>query len=203
MVTVAVWPVTLVDRELRLQPLRRRDRRAWLDVRARNREWLAPWDPTSPRPTQERPATFSETVRTQRRQARAGQALPWAVWCGEDLVGQVSVMGIVGGAARLCHIGYWIDQRFAGRGITPRAVAIATRYVLSQRDLHRVEIAIRPENYASLRVVEKLGFAYEGRRPAFLHIAGDWRDHDIFTVTSDVLADSTHPINSHPNPVVR
>ncbi len=201
--TVTRWPVTLVDNDLVLQPLRRTDRRAWLDVRARNRDWLAPWDPTSPRPTMERPATFFETVRTQQRQARAGQALPWAMWFGRELVGQVSVMGIVGGAARLCHIGYWIDQRCAGRGITTRAVAMATRYALGTLDLHRVEIAIRPENRASTRVVEKLGFAYEGRRPAFLHIAGDWRDHDIFTVTWDVLSNPDHPINTFPDPVVR
>ena len=33
--------------------------------------------------------------------------------------------------------------------------------------LHRIEIAMRPENQASRRVVEKLGFRFEGTRPAF------------------------------------
>jgi ribosomal-protein-alanine N-acetyltransferase len=49
--------------------------------------------------------------------------------------------------------------------------------------LHRVEIAIRPENTASLRVVEKLGFRYEGLKERFIHINGDWRDHYIFALT--------------------
>jgi ribosomal-protein-alanine N-acetyltransferase len=49
--------------------------------------------------------------------------------------------------------------------------------------LHRVEVNIRPENRASVRVVEKLGLRLEGTRSQFLHIDGDWRDHLSFAVT--------------------
>ena len=48
--------------------------------------------------------------------------------------------------------------------------------------LHRIEINIRPENAASLRVVEKLGLRREGERAAYLHIDGDWRDHVTYVV---------------------
>ena len=49
--------------------------------------------------------------------------------------------------------------------------------------LHRIEIAIRPENSNSLRVVEKLGLREVGYAPRFLHIDGAWRDHRIYAVT--------------------
>jgi ribosomal-protein-alanine N-acetyltransferase len=49
--------------------------------------------------------------------------------------------------------------------------------------LHRIEIAIRPENAPSLRVVEKLGFREIGYAPRYLHIDGDWRDHRLFALT--------------------
>jgi len=49
--------------------------------------------------------------------------------------------------------------------------------------LHRVEVNIRPENAASLRVVEKLGFRDEGLRERYLHIDGAWRDHRTFALT--------------------
>ena len=49
--------------------------------------------------------------------------------------------------------------------------------------LHRIEIAIRPENTNSLRVVEKLGIKEVGFAPRFLHIDGDWRDHRLFAIT--------------------
>ena len=55
--------------------------------------------------------------------------------------------------------------------------------------LHRLEINVRPENTASLRVVDKLGFRDEGVRRRFLHIAGDWRDHRTFALTAEEVPD--------------
>ncbi len=48
---------------------------------------------------------------------------------------------------------------------------------------------IRPENTASLRVVEKLGFRDEGLRLRYLHIDGAWRDHRTFALTRDEVPD--------------
>ena len=80
-------------------------------------------------------------------------------------------------------MGYWIDQEFAGRGVVPRAVAMVIDHCFFTAGLHRIEIAIRPENSNSLRVVEKLGLREVGYAPRFLHIDGAWRDHRIFAVT--------------------
>ncbi|MBO0835120.1 MAG: GNAT family N-acetyltransferase, partial [Actinobacteria bacterium] len=49
--------------------------------------------------------------------------------------------------------------------------------------LHRVEATIRPENAASRRVVEKLGFREEGLRRRCLHIDGAWHDHICYAMT--------------------
>ena len=51
--------------------------------------------------------------------------------------------------------------------------------------LHRIEIAIRPENSNSLRVVEKLDLHEVGYAPRYLHIDGDWRDHRLYAVTAE------------------
>jgi [ribosomal protein S5]-alanine N-acetyltransferase len=66
----------------------------------------------------------------------------------------------------------------------PTAVALVTDHCFGTVGLHRLEVNIRPENAASLRVVEKLGFREEGTREAFLHIAGAWRDHRSFALTA-------------------
>lgn len=179
------WPVRLREGDVALRPLRRSDAAAWLDLRARNEEWLRPWEATAPEPPQGRPPTFAAYARVLARQARAGEALPFAVVHDGELVGQLTVASITRGSLCSASIGYWVSEHVAGRGIIPTAVALAVDHCLGPVGLHRVEIAIRPENAASLRVVAKLGLREEGVRERYLHIQGAWRDHRTFAVTAE------------------
>ena len=65
----------------------------------------------------------------------------------------------------------------------PTALAMAIDHCFFVVGLHRVEASIRPENHASRRVVEKLGFHEEGLRRRYLHIDGAWRDHLCYALT--------------------
>lgn len=193
------WPVRLGWHGIGLRPWSSRDQRTWYDIRRRNTDWLLPWDATTPPEGNGPTYGFGGMLSNFKRQARRGATLPWAMTYNEHwetrrrrkgvLAGQVTVSGITYGSARWAQIGYWIDRRWAGRGITPIAVALATEYCFRTLKLHRVEIAIRPENANSLRVVQKLGFRYEGMRPRYLHVAGAWRDHEVFALHSDELGD--------------
>jgi ribosomal-protein-alanine N-acetyltransferase len=183
------WPATISYGGVTLAPFRRRDVRVWDTMRRRNAAWLRTWDATTP-PGAQRLAIRS-MIGQFTYEARRGDMLPWLVWFDPrgdgnlQLAGQLTVSGIRYGAARWASIGYWIDRSWAGRGIIPAAVALATDYCFHTLNLHRVEIDIRPENSASLRVVEKLGFRHEGLRPRFLHIDGDWRDHECFALNAE------------------
>ena len=111
--------------------------------------------------------------------------LPFAVTVDGAFAGQVTVTNIVGGSARWAQVGYWVDRRYAGQSVIPTAVAMVVDHCFSQLQLHRIEVAIRPENAASLRVVEKLGFTEIGYAPGYLHIDGAWRDHRLFAITTE------------------
>lgn len=180
--------------QLLLRELRRRDAREWREVRSRNAAWLGPWEATVPPGSGELVPTFGQMVARFRSEARQGRTIAWAMELDGRLVGQLTLGGITLGSLRAATIGYWIDSRVAGRGLTPMAVAMATDHCFSTMGLHRIEIVIRPENAASLRVVQKLGFRYEGLRPAFLHIDGAWRDHEVYALHAEEapssLADS-------------
>ena len=115
--------------------------------------------------------------------------MPFALLVDGEFAGQVTVNNSVRGSAQFASIGYWIDQRFAGRGIMPLAVAMAIDHCFFLSGLHRIEVAIRPENSNSLRVVEKLGIREVGFAPRYLHIDGAWRDHRIYAITVEECPD--------------
>ena len=186
------WPLRLTGctprgTEVTLRPLTADDEAVFHSVRRANAAWLEPWDATSPDPSA--PVRgFAELVAHYDRDARAGRALPLVVEVDRRLVGQLSIGGIMLGSFRSCLVGYWVSRSVAGRMVIPTALAMAGDHVLDTLGLHRIEVNIRPENAASLAVVRKLGFREEGLRPNYLHIAGAWRDHLSFALTTEDLA---------------
>jgi len=59
------------------------------------------------------------------------------------------------------EIGYWLNPKYAGRGLMSEAVnAIASEFI--NIGFKRIVILANPENIASCRVAEKCGFEREG-----------------------------------------
>ncbi len=166
-----------------LRPIKRRDASRWERLRRDNLDWLSPWESTRPPGTPGRGFGYRELIADLIRQGRDGRALPFVVTYDGEMVGQLTVTGITWGSAKWAQVGYWIDRGHAGRGVMTLAVAMACDHCLLTMGLHRIEIAIRPENTASLRVVQKLGFRTIGLSPNYLHINGMWRDHLLHAVT--------------------
>ena len=182
----------LVDGELFLKPIRFRDKSQWDSVRAINRDWLSPWEATRPNIDHKSALpTYYGMVMQLNRELRALRSISLGIWLNENrdqvLIGQITLGGIIFGAMRGAHIGYWIDQRFANRGYTTRAVKLLTKFGFEQLRLHRIEINLRPENEASKQVAIKAGFLLEGARNNYLHIAGDWRDHVTFVKENPII----------------
>ena len=159
----------------------------------RNQRWLEPWEPSSSTPWWQRssPGSWRLLVRNLRRSAAAGAALPFVVEYGGRLVGQMNVSNVLQGVLQSASVGYWIDEAVAGRGITPTALALAVDHCFRVVGLHRIEVDIRPDNEASLRVVAKLGLRQEGYYQRYLNINGAWRDHVAFAITAEELTTAT------------
>ena len=177
---MAPLPV-LEHRLVRVRGVRMRDAKALEQVLAENRKWLSPWEATHP------------VIRGQRFDAKAsirglleawkqGSALPMILERDGEIIGQLNVSQITHGSLSSATLGYWVIEAVAGQGVTPVAVALATDYLFFDQGLHRMEVCIRPENTASLRVMEKLGFRYEGLRRRYIHIDGKWADHFCFAL---------------------
>src|SRR6202046_1923466 len=186
------WPATLTEPDLldlpvALRPVRVKDAATGRDTRVRNAAWLRAWEPTNPETPLYRSSLgpYVSMARTMRHEARQGMTVPWVVTYGGHCAGQLTVGSIIWGSARSAQVGYWIDEAYAGRGITPTVLAMAVDHCFGVIGLHRLEASIRPENHPSRRVVEKLGFREEGVRVRQLHINGAWRDHLAYAITSE------------------
>lgn len=186
------WPVSLRWGAIELRSLRYRDSSAWVRVRAENVDWLRPWEATSP-DTSSVPRSFAAMVRQQGRNARSGEGLSLGIFVDDGFAGQISLNPIGWGSLRSGAVGYWVSRHVAGRGVAPTAVAMMTDHAMFSLGLHRIEVNIRPENAASLRVVEKLGFRDEGLREKYLHIDGQWCDHRTFALTAEDLPQGLMP----------
>jgi ribosomal-protein-alanine N-acetyltransferase len=181
----------LTEGSVGLRPLRLRDGAAWVEIRLRNEDWLAPWEATPPGTSaiplswseRQTLGVFTQMLRTLRRQARQGSSLPFAVTFEGRLAGQLTVGNVVRGAFNNAYVGYWVDQSVAGRGVMPIALAMVVDHCFGSVGLHRIEANVRPENAASKRVVEKLGFRQEGLHQRYLAIDGAYRDHVGYAVT--------------------
>ena len=176
---------TLHEDAVTLRPIRVRDAKNLERELLENRAWLRTWEATNPFA----PMSFDTraSIRSLLSNARSGHGLPFLVEYQGEVAGQLNVSSISWGSLSSATIGYWVGKKFAGKSITPIAVALATDYCFTELGLHRMEICIRPENAPSLRVVEKLGFRYEGLRRRFIHINGDWRDHFCFALVAEEL----------------
>jgi RimJ/RimL family protein N-acetyltransferase len=80
-------------------------------------------------------------------------------------------------------IGYWIAAPARGRGTCTRALRLLARHALEKRGLQRIELITDPDNVASQRVAEKVGFQREGVLRAHLrHPDGRIRDSVMFSL---------------------
>jgi ribosomal-protein-alanine N-acetyltransferase len=166
-----------------LRQLKKSDARKLQALLIKDRAWLSPWEATTPGIRY--PVDARDLVRNLLYQQRKGTGLAFIIEVDGALAGQINVANILYGSVSSATVGYWIGKDFAGRGAMPIAVALTIDYLFDELGLHRVEIDIRPENEASLRVVEKLKLREEGLKERFIHIDGQWRDHRVFAITSE------------------
>ena len=81
------------------------------------------------------------------------------------------------------HIGYWCAPEARGRGVTTRALRLLCGHALEELRLERLELITDPENAASQRVAEKVGFRREGvLRSHLVHPDGRRRDSVMFSL---------------------
>lgn len=171
---------TLSATDTRLRPLRLDDAAVLAAVITENADHLRPWEPARA------PSYYTESgqrdVITQALATqRAGNAVPFVIESTDgELLGRITLSGVVRGALQSCAMGYWIRADRTRQGHASRAVRAAADHAFDVLRLHRVQAETLPENVGSQRALESAGFTRYGFAPEYIKINGVWRDHVMF-----------------------
>ncbi|MFF0740051.1 GNAT family N-acetyltransferase [Streptomyces sp. NPDC004111] len=119
----------------------------------------------------------------------------------DRIAGFININNIVEGAFQNGALGYGAFAHATGRGLMSEGLSLVLAHAFGRLGLHRLEANIQPGNEASLALVRRAGFRYEGYSPDFLFIAGAWRDHERWALTAPELRPhSTPPPAQNPLP---
>jgi RimJ/RimL family protein N-acetyltransferase len=110
----------------------------------------------------------------------------YAVVTRDGVVGSIG-MGV--DRNRTDRIGYWCAREARGAGLTTRALRLLSRYGFGELGLLRLELFTDPDNVASQRVAEKVGYRREGVLRSHLdHPDGRRRDSVLFSLLPGELS---------------
>jgi aminoglycoside 6'-N-acetyltransferase len=90
---------------------------------------------------------------------------------------------------RQATLGYSITPVEQGKGYGTEAVAAVITALFAVPGMHRVVATIDPENVASRRVLEKLGFRFEGRSVKSVFVRNEWVDDDRYALLASEHTD--------------
>ncbi len=169
-----------------LRPPEMHDFEAWAALRERSRAFLAPWEPVWGRDDLSR-VSYRARMRRYARDARADAGYPFFIFRQSDdtLIGGLTLGQVRRGVAQAVSLGYWMGEPYAGNGHMTAAVKALAPFVFRTLRLRRIEAACLPNNAASIRLLERVGFEREGYARSYLCIAGAWRDHLLYALLAE------------------
>ena len=145
-----------------------------------DREHLGRWFPwaEAPHTLQERQAFLKRTL----QRFVEGNGMLCGIWHRGAFAGAIEMLHI-DRRARSTEFGYWLGERFQGKGLMTRACRAIIDHAFSTLNLNRVVIGALEENTRSRAVAERMGFTLEGTfRQAWWH-----KDHFADLVKYSVL----------------
>lgn len=94
---------------------------------------------------------------------------------------------------RRAEVGYVLSRAHWGRGYAQEAVRAALRFAFTAMDVWRVEADVHPDNAASLRLLERLGFRREGYLRTRWWVGGEPSDSVVLGLLRDEFDEGAPP----------
>jgi RimJ/RimL family protein N-acetyltransferase len=116
---------------------------------------------------------------------QASPSIHFAIEVASEAIGGIGVIAGEGIARRTGQFGYWLGEAHWGKGIATAAARAMVAHVFSASHFARLEAPVFEWNPASMRVLEKVGFAREGVLKRSVSKDGQLIDSVMYAITRD------------------
>lgn len=97
----------------------------------------------------------------------------------KTVIGDIGIH-FIGTDDKQCEIGVTLSRHYHGQGLAKESINGVLAYLFNKMNKHRITASIDPDNTASLRLFESLGFRKEAHFKESLWIGGQWVDDIIY-----------------------
>ncbi len=177
--------LVLKAKNVELRAPRYSDFEQWRQLRENSKTFLELWEPKRGNDFFKRNA-FNNRVNWARKSAKSNQAYQFFIFDKfQILLGSITIENIRKGPSNAATLGYWLGEKHTGKGFMREAVLTVINFCFNRLTISRLEAATLPENTSSRRLLEKVGFKYEGVGQSYLQINGRWRNHILYGLLRD------------------
>lgn len=118
------------------------------------------------------------------KEQQANHCLRYYLFLKEEptqIIGCVNFSDIRFGCIQKASLGYKLDYRYWHHGYALEACSKCLEIIYDVYGLHRIEATIHPLNTPSIRLIQKLGFSYEGLEREAAEVNHHWQDLYLFS----------------------
>ncbi len=102
----------------------------------------------------------------------------------DELVGGFEIANILYWPKQSASVGYWIAQKYSGKGCATEILANMTQWAFKKFNLVKIEAGTMVSNAASQKVLTKAGFSKEGLSQSYGEINGVYEDHILWGIVA-------------------
>ena len=177
-------PDDLSSERTRLLPFAYRDQEPLFDAVESSRESLENWLPWVPNCCDV--AGAERYILSSQADWQNGRAFRFAIRRTGDpmLIGALSFEN-VSRHHRHADLGYWLRRSAWGQGLASDACALALKFAFKKLGLKRLSCAAGSENLRSLKLIEALGFCFEGIARQAEFVGGRYVNHRVYSLLDD------------------
>ena len=149
-------PFRLDGKTVVLRTPDRRDWLQWAQLREASRDFLTPWEPSWSADALTR-AAFRRRLTHYATDWRTDQGYSFLLFrlADDALLGGIGISNVRRGVAETGSLGYWMGERYAGRGYMKEGLRLMLGFAFERLNLHRIEAACLPPPQARRHLLQR------------------------------------------------